>query len=171
MARENKTAGLLPRPVWLLVRNYDGGDLPRAIGPFRTLDRLRGVAEGIVFWANDKEAAIRGIADAVPEGCDVARRLRRPLPGAGVAPPSSSNLINVLWFDYQEGKWDEEKEWNADRWQDVGLLLESFGIEFPGEEAPPPGDADLEEEEDREVPAFSAFLFFEPRAPAGPGRA
>jgi hypothetical protein len=140
MSMKNKTAGRLPGPVWLLVR-IPSDDRRRAFGPIATLERLRGLARGIA-WARPADK-IEGIAKAVPEGC---QEVAVDPPGDGSfaaleAQTFEQRLIAVLWYDYREGCWDEEKEWNADRWQDVGLLLDDFGIEFPGEDAPRPDDA------------------------------
>jgi hypothetical protein len=147
MTQERKTAGLLPRPVWLIVRPDEDDDQRRALGPIRTVDKLRGVAEG-VSWANPGDE-IMGYVDAVPEGAieiDVDGFVYEELAKLTF----EQQLINILWFDYKEGRWDEEKEWNADRWQDVGMLLESFGIEFPGADAPKPPDAEEEDEEEED---------------------
>ena len=144
MAAERKTAGLLPSPVWLLVRAFFEMDPPKALGPITTLEKLRGVAEGIAFWANDKEAAIRGFAHEVPPGYKEVS-VDGPRFAELEELTFEKQLTNVLWFDYREQRWDSEKEWNADRWQDVGLLLEMFGIEYPGDDAPLPADAGVED--------------------------
>jgi hypothetical protein len=136
MANELKTAGLLPKPVWLLVRpDDDDNDQRRAIGPIYTLEKLRGIAEGI-SWASPGDEII-GFVDEVPKD---ALEI-----GIGdfkfeelEAVTFERQLIEILWYDDKEGRWDEEKEWNADRWQDVGFLLEAFGIEFPGVDTPKP---------------------------------
>jgi hypothetical protein len=131
------TAGLLPRPVWLIVRP-DGGedDQKRALGPILTLEKLQGVAEGVA-WASPGDD-ILGYTDALPSDCteitvdgnfDFAELKQLTF---------VEQLKQVLWYDFDEECWDEEKEWNADRWQDVGMLLESYRIEFPGVDAPKP---------------------------------
>jgi hypothetical protein len=133
------TAGLLPRPVWLLVRPDGDDDQRRALGPIHTLEKLKGVAAGVA-WASGGDE-IEGVSDNVPEDCkeigvdDYDFKELKAL-------TFEQQLVNILWYDYREGCWSEEKEWNADRWQDVGMLLESFGIEFPGEDAPPPPEAE-----------------------------
>lgn len=129
MPREHKTAGLLPRPVWLLVRP-DDDDKRRALGPITTLEKLKGVAAG-VSWAAPG-AGIEGYAEGVPADCREV----------GVDDWSFEDLerltferqlVDILWYDDREGGYDPEKEWDADRWQDVGLLLDSFGIACPVE--------------------------------------
>src|SRR6516162_7700188 len=67
MPTEQKTAGLLPRPVWLVVRP-DGEDQCRALGPFRTLERLTGAIEGIM-WASPGDD-VSGYAGEVPNDCE-----------------------------------------------------------------------------------------------------
>jgi hypothetical protein len=153
MTQERKTAGLLPRPVWLIVRPDGDDDQRRALGPIRTLERLRGVIGGI-YWASAEGDEIEGFAGEVPEDCkeinvDVGDEEEQVLGLHKLqAITFEQQLVNILWFDYDEGRWDEEKEWNADRWQDVGMLLESFDIEFPGADAPKPPDAEEVNEED-----------------------
>ena len=145
MPIEQKTAGLLPRPVWLIVRPDGDDDQRRALGPITTLERLRGVIEG-VYWASAGGDEIEGFAGEVPEDCkeiDIGRSDEdERVWGLQKLQAISfeQQLVQILWFDYREGVWDEEKEWNADRWQDVGILLESFGIEFPGVDTPRPAD-------------------------------
>jgi hypothetical protein len=137
--QEQMTADLLPRPVWLLVRPDEEDDHKRALGPIYTLGKLQGVAEGI-SWASPGDE-ILGFTDTLPGDCteiavdgnydfDELKQLTFVW-----------QLIIVLWYCFKEGCWDEEKEWNADRWQDIGTLLESYGIEFPGKNAPKPADA------------------------------
>ena len=95
------------------------------------------MAEG-VSWASAEGDEIEGFTDTLPADCkeigvdDFQFEELKAL-------TFEQQLVNILWYDYNEERWDEEKEWNADRWQDVGMLLESFGIEFPGEDAPAPG--------------------------------
>ena len=135
MTQERKTAGLLPRPVWLLVRPDDEDEQRRALGPITTLEKLKGVAEGIA-WASPGDK-IDGFADTVPKDC-MEVGIDDWTFNELEALTFEQQLINVLWYDPDEERRDEEKEWNADRWQDVGTLLESFGIEFPGVDAPKP---------------------------------
>jgi hypothetical protein len=137
MSQARTTAGLLPRPVWLLVRAFDPDSLPKALGPIRTLEKLKGVAEGIAYWANDQQGAIRGFTDTVPAGYKKVELIEQQFEDLE-RQTFEQQLVNILWYDEDEKCWDEEKEWNADRWQDVGTLLESFGIEFPGVDAPHP---------------------------------
>ena len=137
MSQARMTAGLLPRPVWLLVRAFDENHPPRALGPIRTLEKLKGMAEGIAYWANDQRNAIRGFTDEVPPGYRKVELIEQEFEDLEKL-TFEQQLINILWYDEDEKCWDEEKEWNADRWQDVGTLLESFGIEFPGVDAPHP---------------------------------
>jgi hypothetical protein len=139
MPQEQKTAGLLPRPVWLMVRPDEEDDHKRALGPILTLEKLQGVAEGI-SWASPGDE-ILGFTDTLPSDCteiavdgnfDFAELKTLTF---------VEQLKLVLWYDDREGRWDEEKEWNGDRWQDIGILLESFRIEFPGVDAPKPAEA------------------------------
>jgi hypothetical protein len=146
MTQEPKTAGLLPRPVWILVRLFGATQL-RALGPICTLERLKGLFLGLT-WSRPEDK-IEGFADAVPEGYSEVRINERHTPFAAMETQTfEQQLVNILWFDYRENHWDEEKEWNADRWQDVGILLESFGIEFPGVDAPKPHDAEKDDKEE-----------------------
>lgn len=139
MTQERKTAGLLPRPVWLIVRPDEEDDQRRALGPIRTLEKLKGVAAGIC-WASPGDE-VMGFTDILPSAClEIAVDDNFDFEEL-TALTFEQQLINVLWYDYREGRWDEDKEWNSDRWQDVGTLLESFGIEFPGVDAPKPADA------------------------------
>lgn len=139
MTRQPMTAGLLPRPVWLLVRPFGTGK-PQALGPVRTLERLKGLTQAIA-WSR-VEDKIEGVAEMVPEGYEAVDMADKPGPYQELeAVTFEQQLVSILWYDYGEDRWDEEKEWNADRWQDVGMLLESFGIEFPGVDAPEPRDA------------------------------
>jgi hypothetical protein len=139
---ELKTAGLLSRPVWLIVRPDEDKEHPRALGPIRTLEKLKGVCEGI-SWASCEGDEIEGIVEAVPDDAKEIGVDDSDFPELATQ-TFEQRLIAVLWYDYREGRWDEEKEWNADRWQDVGLLLDEFGIAFPGADAPPPADAEEE---------------------------
>jgi hypothetical protein len=138
MDREHRTAGLLPRPVWLIVRPDEGGQR-RALGPILTLEKLKGVAEG-VGWASPGDE-IEGYAEGVPEDCleiGVDSWSFQDLETLTF----EQQLVDVLWYDDDEETYNPEKEWNADRWQDVGLLLESFGIDCPEEDSglAEPGD-------------------------------
>jgi hypothetical protein len=135
---EPRTAGLLPRPVWLIVRPEEDREHPRALGPIRTLEKLNGVAEGI-SWSSCEGDEIEGIVEAVPEDCKEIGVDDSDFPELATK-TFERRLMEVLWYDFREGCWDPEKEWNADRWQDVGLVLEEFGIECPGPEVLGPAD-------------------------------
>jgi hypothetical protein len=131
MTQPLKTAGLLSRPVWLIVRPDGEDDQRRALGPITTLEKLKGVAEG-VSWASVEADEVEGFAYTVPGDCkEISVDGHEFLDLAGQT--FEQQLVQVLWYDYAEGRWNEEKEWNADRWQDVGQLLDEFGIKFPGE--------------------------------------
>jgi hypothetical protein len=152
MTQGRETADLLPRPVWLIVRPGEDDDQRRALGPIHTLERLLGVIGGI-RWASAEGDEIDGFAGEVPEGCkevnvDVGDEEEEILGLHKLrAITFIQQLRNILWYNFDEKRWDEEKEWNADRWQDVGMLLESFGVEFPGEDAPRPAGAEEVDEE------------------------
>jgi hypothetical protein len=114
----------------------------RAVGPIHTVEQLKGLSQGIL-WAKPT-AKFYGLVDAVPADC-VGVTLADDPDFTDVEPPTfEDRLVAVLFYNYREGRWDPEKEWNADRWQDVGLLLDDFGIECPGEDAPHPVDAEEE---------------------------
>lgn len=68
MPQERTTAGLLPKPVWLIVHPDEEDDHRRAIGPIHTLERLKGVADGIC-WASPGDE-IDGVTTEVPGDCE-----------------------------------------------------------------------------------------------------
>jgi hypothetical protein len=128
------TAGLLPGPVWLIVRpDYPNNEPLHALGPIRTLEKLRGVYEGI-HWAG-RSNTIVDVVTILPEKCTEVHvdAFSGFYFGPLEAVTFEQRLMAVLWYDFDTGRWDAEKEWNADRWQDVGQLLAQFGIKFPGE--------------------------------------
>lgn len=129
MSGGHKTAGLLASPTWLLVRQFGDPGL-HALGPVRTLDGLRGMIAG-VRWVSPG-AAIVGFTTKLPPDC------REVHPANWVFPDLERQtferrLVDVLWYDAAEGGYDPDKELNSDRWQEVGDLLEEFGITCPEE--------------------------------------
>jgi hypothetical protein len=129
MPKEHKTAGLLPRPTWLLVRRFGDPGL-HALGPVRTLDALRGLIAG-VRWV-EPGGMIAGYTTVLPPDC------REVHPANWVFPELEhltleQQLVDILWYDADEGGYDPDKEWDCDRWQEVSDLLELFGIGCPAE--------------------------------------
>jgi hypothetical protein len=141
MPTEQKTAGLLPRPVWLVVRP-DGEDQCRALGPFRTLERLTGAIEGIM-WASPGDD-VSGYAGEVPNDCeeinielgDEDRKIFGLQKLEAIT--FEQNIVEMAYFDGREGCWDRDKEWNGDTLQVLGQMLEEYGLVYPGDDAPKP---------------------------------
>jgi hypothetical protein len=129
MSEERKTAGLLPCPIWLLVRQFHGPKL-HALGPARTLDGLLGMIAG-VRWISPG-AMIAGYGSQIPPDCQEVRSSRWVFPELERL-TFERRLVDVLWYDADQGGYDPNKEWNSDRWQEVHDLLEEFGITCPVE--------------------------------------